>query len=136
MKLTPEQDAHICAEYGVSPGEWDYDETGVNCGLPCTPDGCHEGHPSGEFELHGPAWEDVNWPGLTPLTNEADARVMAASKPMVVLLERAEKVLNFGEARDVLDRGVFAGNGDLSPLLADIRALLDGLKGGSNEEDV
>ena len=22
MKLTPEQDARICAEYGVTPGEW------------------------------------------------------------------------------------------------------------------
>ena len=60
-----------------TPGQWSYeDRMDASCGSPCTPNGCHESHPSGVYVVNGPAVGD--WPDDECVTtSKADAALMA-----------------------------------------------------------
>lgn len=45
----------------ATPGPWGAEDTGMYCGHACTPNGCHENHPSGESSLDGPLLEVNGW---------------------------------------------------------------------------
>lgn len=60
----------------VTPGEWNYQDTEDGCcGSPCTPDGCHECHPTGNFFVYGPEWEREY--GKAVFKKEGDADFIA-----------------------------------------------------------
>ena len=66
--------------------EWDYDEVcDSSCGWPCTPDGCHDSHPSGMWTISGPDWvEDGVYHGA--VTSEQQARLIASSPTLLKTL--------------------------------------------------
>lgn len=66
---------------------WDYeDPCDAGCWRPCTPDGCHDDHPSGTFEVIGPSWSKDD---LMPrLNDERHAQLMAAA-PALALFAKA-----------------------------------------------
>ena len=45
-------------EKDATPGPWSSDDPGQSCGMPCTPDGCHDSHESGMRYLDGPSMKD------------------------------------------------------------------------------
>ena len=112
MKLSPKEDERISREYGLTLGEWrlnEYDD--VCCG--------HDPETGDEFLCNS-------------VRLEGDARLIVASKEMLALLERAEDMTSQanGIAHVSKRLGVAAA---LADLYADIRALLEGLKGDSHE---
>ena len=121
-KLTPEQDARLCAEYGVKRGQWIILTSSGAIPRPISPEASSI---VGATDV--PMWaashesEDVE---------RANAALMAASKEMVALLEGSLHWINEQMRRE--DAMCMADH-DLEaelPLRSDIRALLDGLKGG------
>ena len=117
MKLTPEQDARLCAEYGVTPGELELGGSSVTRTI------YGDGRIIAKFPtiVNDDEWETGSvFVARVAQERESWARLMAASKPMVALLERA------------LSENMQHPSNTLA---ADIRALLDGLKGTPNEQD-
>ena len=115
MKLTPEQDARLCAEYGVKRGQWIILTSSGAIPRPISPEASSI---VGATDV--PMWAASH---ESEEVERANARLMAASKEMVALLEIAEERLCY--MSDTVSRDI----------CLDISALLDGLKGGSNEED-
>jgi hypothetical protein len=65
-----------------SPGPWDYDDTHDGCcGSPCTPNGCHESHPTGTYYLDGPEMETEF--GTPTVLNRFDAALIAAAPELL-----------------------------------------------------
>ena len=105
--MTPEDDKRISEEYGLTPELWR--ETLVSTGL--------------FHEIHAPKQR------IADVRHKQDARAMAKAKEMIALLERAdveicELLQQFGDEH---------ANRWPPDILADIRALLERLKGGSHE---
>ena len=97
--MTEEEDKRISAEYGVTPGAWHDENAGMVYSV-----------------SHGPVAAIGDYDH-----DDANARLMAASKEMVALLERALIKIR------LTPLGVYDRTGE------EIAALLERLKGGSHE---
>lgn len=101
-----------------TPGPWDYeDPSDACCGWPCTVDGCHESHPTGQFYIIGPPQDDERGRGL--FKSEADARLIAAAPE---LYEALNEIVRFEDEN--LSRGEFLSPASYDEMFARARAAL------------
>lgn len=83
-----------------------------SCGHPCTPEGCHDCHPSGIFRIEGPDWADSEALEVYGVCtrNLRHARLIAAAPKLLAACQFAAQWL-FGKDANILYEAIAEATG-------------------------